>query len=145
MLKATTSNPIPGYLSWRNENVYFCKNLCINVSDSFICYSPKPMSHYSWMDEQAVVHNIKILGNNNVFWGKEMVRTSSHGLLHSFAGWKEPTWHLLIGADKKIPSWLIKITCWRKIKTTVRLGIKSKFGIMSFSTSDTILDLWFFY
>ena len=44
MLKATTSNPTPGYLSWRNENAYFCKNLCINISDSFICYSPKPKS-----------------------------------------------------------------------------------------------------
>ena len=53
--------------------------------------------------------------------------------------------YYLIGADKKIPNWLIKITFWRKIKTTIRLGIKSKFGIMSFSTSDTILDLWFFY
>lgn len=44
---------------------------------------------------------------------------------------------------KKIPDWLIKITLPVKVKTAVRLGIKSRFGTMGFSTCDTALVLWF--
>ena len=47
----------------------------------------------------------------------------------------------LIGTDQKIPNWLIKITFLRKVETTIRLGIKSRFGVMGFSPSDTILSL----
>ena len=51
----------------------------------------------------------------------------------------------LIGADQKISDWLIKIAFLVKVETASRLGIKSRFGVMGFfSTSDTILDLWFF-
>lgn len=42
----------------------------------------------------------------------------------------------LTGADKKIPDWLIKILF-------LVLGIKSKLGILGFSTSDAILGLFF--
>lgn len=45
---------------------------------------------------------------------------------------------------KKIPDWLIKITLLVKVKTAFRLGIKSRFGTMGFSTCDTVLVLWFF-
>ena len=31
-----------------------------------------------------------------------------------------------------------------ELKTSIRLGIKSRFGIMNFSTGDTTLGLWFF-
>ena len=50
----------------------------------------------------------------------------------------------LIGTDQKIPNWLIKIILPGKTKTAVRSRIKSRFDIMHFSTSDAILDLWFF-
>ena len=49
-----------------------------------------------------------------------------------------------VGADQKIPNWLIKITFLVKAETAVELGIKSRFGIISFSTSNAILGLWFF-
>ena len=50
----------------------------------------------------------------------------------------------LIGADLKITYWLIKITFVVKVEMAISLGIKSRFGFMGFSTSDAILDLWFF-
>ena len=49
----------------------------------------------------------------------------------------------LIGADWKISDWLIKAT-FLKVKTAIRLGIKSRFGILGFSTSHDILGLCFF-
>ena len=49
----------------------------------------------------------------------------------------------LIGADQKIPDGLIKITFLEKVETAAKSGIKCKFGIMGFSTSDTIFTLWF--
>jgi len=51
----------------------------------------------------------------------------------------------LIDADQKISDWLIKIAFLVKVKTASGLGIKSRFGVMGFSTSDTILGLWFFF
>ena len=50
----------------------------------------------------------------------------------------------LIGADRKIPDWLMKIAFLVKAGTAIRLGIKSSFGITGFSASDTVLGLWFF-
>ena len=44
-----------------------------------------------------------------------------------------------LGADQKIPDWLIKILFLVKTETAVRLGIKYSFGIMGFSTNDAIL------
>ena len=44
-----------------------------------------------------------------------------------------------LGADQKIPDWLIKILFLVKTETAVRLGIKYRFGIMGFSTNDAIL------
>ena len=38
----------------------------------------------------------------------------------------------LIGADQKIPNWLARITFPRKVKTTVRPGMKAGFGIVGF-------------
>ena len=37
----------------------------------------------------------------------------------------------LIGATKKIPNWLVKITFLVKAETAIWSGIKSKFGIMA--------------
>ena len=53
--------------------------------------------------------------------------------------WRMDRVHLsddLIGADQKIPDWLIKITF-------LVLDIKSRFCIWGFSTGDAILGLWF--
>lgn len=47
----------------------------------------------------------------------------------------------LIDVDRKIPDLLIKIMFLEKIKTAVKSGIKSRFGITGFSTSDTISSL----
>lgn len=46
-----------------------------------------------------------------------------------------------LGTDQKIPDWLIKITFLGKVETAIKLDIKSRFDIMGFITSDTILDL----
>ena len=51
--------------------------------------------------------------------------------------------YYLIGADQKILNWLIKITFLVKVETAVKLGIKSRFGIMGFSIRDTILGFCF--
>ena len=50
----------------------------------------------------------------------------------------------LIGADKKVLDYLIKITFLVQVETAVSLGIKSRLGIMVFSISDAFLGLWFF-
>lgn len=50
----------------------------------------------------------------------------------------------LICADQKFSGWLIKVTFLVNTETTIRLGLKSRFGITGFSTRDTILGLWFF-
>ena len=49
----------------------------------------------------------------------------------------------LTNANQKILDWWTKITFPGKAETAVRSGIKSRFGIMGFSTSDVILGLWF--
>ena len=51
----------------------------------------------------------------------------------------------LIAADQEIPNCLINITLLVKVISAVWLGIKSRVGVMGFSTSpsDTILRLWF--
>ena len=48
----------------------------------------------------------------------------------------------LTGAEQKIPDWPIKITFLVKVETVISIGIKLRVG-MGFSTSDTILCLWF--
>ena len=50
----------------------------------------------------------------------------------------------LIGADWKIPNWLIKIPLLVKADTAVRLGIKSGFSNMGFNTSDAMWGVWCF-
>ena len=50
----------------------------------------------------------------------------------------------LIGTDYEVPNWWVKIPLLVKAETAVRLGIKSGFGNMGFSTSDTIWGAWFF-
>ena len=49
----------------------------------------------------------------------------------------------IIGADQKIPEWFIRITFLGKVKTTIKSGIKSRFGI-GVNSSDISLALWFF-
>ena len=44
----------------------------------------------------------------------------------------------LIGADRKIPDWPIKITFLGEIVTAIKLGIKSCFIDVELSTSDAI-------
>lgn len=58
---------------------------------------------------------------------------------------RAPMTDYLIGADPKIPDGLTKIIFLVKMETAVRSDIKSRFGIMGFSTSDTILGLWVFF
>ena len=50
----------------------------------------------------------------------------------------------LTDADQKIPGWLIKTKPLGKVGTEIRLSMKSRFGVMGFSTSDVILGLWFY-
>ena len=54
--------------------------------------------------------------------------------------WKSYLKDYFIGDDQKILNCMIKIT-FMKVKMAIRLGIKSMFGIMDFSTSNTILGL----
>ena len=51
----------------------------------------------------------------------------------------------LTGADQKTSDRLIKIILLVKAETAIRLGIKSRFGILSFSTGDAIWGLWFLF
>lgn len=51
----------------------------------------------------------------------------------------------LTGADQKTSDWLIKILLLVKVETAIKLGIKSRFGILGFSTSDAIWGLWFLF
>ena len=51
--------------------------------------------------------------------------------------------YYLIGSDQKIPDWFLKIIFLGEVKIATRSGIKSRFGIMGFTTRDTILVLWF--
>lgn len=46
--------------------------------------------------------------------------------------------------DQKITYQLIQIMLLEEDETAIRSGIKSLLGIMGFSTSVTILNLWFF-
>lgn len=54
-----------------------------------------------------------------------------------------PVTDYLIGANQRIPDWVIKITFWGKVEVAGKSGFKSSFGIMGFSTSDAILAPWF--
>lgn len=56
--------------------------------------------------------------------------------------WASAAEHI-IGADQKIPEWFIRITFLETVKTTVKSGIKSRFGI-GFNSSDISLALLFF-
>lgn len=56
--------------------------------------------------------------------------------------WASAAEHI-IGADQKIPEWFIRITFLERVKTTVKSGIKSRFGI-GFNSSDISLALLFF-
>ena len=50
----------------------------------------------------------------------------------------------LSDANQEAPDQLIKTVFPVKVETATMSGIKSRFGIMVFSTSNTILDLWVF-
>lgn len=62
-----------------------------------------------------------------------------------YRGREGPYYRLLHDVDQKIPDWLIKIIFLGEDEIANRSGIKSRSGIMGFSTSDTILGLWFFF
>ena len=49
----------------------------------------------------------------------------------------------LIGADQKIPDWLIQTTFLGKVKAAVRSGVTPRVGVMGFNKSEAILNLWF--
>lgn len=49
----------------------------------------------------------------------------------------------LIRAGQKTPSWPIRMAYLGEAEIAVRSNIKSRFGIVGFSTSDTILGLCF--
>lgn len=51
----------------------------------------------------------------------------------------------MIDADQKIPDSVSNITFIGKVETAVRLGIKSRFGIMSFDISLAIWDCGFLF
>lgn len=50
----------------------------------------------------------------------------------------------LLGVDQKITDTLTKIMILEKVEIAVRSGTESRFVIMGFGTSDTILGLCFF-
>lgn len=58
-------------------------------------------------------------------------------------GREQPLFPMGNGVDKKIPKGLIEITFLVKDIAAINLRIKSRLGIMGFSISDTVLDLWF--
>ena len=65
-----------------------------------------------------------------------------HVIAYSFSGWgagngEGPHDRYLFGTAQKIPDWRIKITF------LVKSGIKSRFAIISLSTCNAILGLWF--
>ena len=84
-----------------------------------------------------------ILGQDISFGGKGM-QSFYHANCFFLCGMERV--HMrdyLIGTDQKISDWLIKMTFLCRVETAVRLGIKSRFGITGFSTSDAILGMVF--
>ena len=78
--------------------------------------------------------------------GKGIIKTFIMHIISSSwgAGWGMERVHMtdyLFGADQKIS--LVKITFLGKVEIATKSSIKTRFGIMGFSTSDTILGLWF--
>ena len=72
-----------------------------------------------------------------LYWEDE--NSKGYIMYYLFFLWRLDRVHLaddLIGADQKIPDWLIKILF-------LVLSIESKLEILGFSTSDAILGLWF--
>lgn len=57
--------------------------------------------------------------------------------------WAQAT-DYLIDIDQNIPSWLFEIMFLGEVKRAIRSVIKSWFGILGFSISDTMLGLWLF-
>lgn len=71
-----------------------------------------------------------------LFWGQD--------ILLPLGDRKDHVTDYLTGTDQEVPNWWVKIPLLVKAETAVGLGIKSGFGNMGFSTSDTILGAWFF-
>ena len=68
--------------------------------------------------------------------------------LFFLGGWQVERVHMtgyFLDVDQEIQGWLNKIIFLRHVETAVKSGIKSRFGIMVFSTSDTIVVLWFYF
>lgn len=61
-----------------------------------------------------------------------------------FMGNGENTCDRLLVLPQKIPDWLIKFAFLGKGETAIGSGIKSRFSIITFRTTDTIWGLWFF-
>lgn len=100
-LKAKIANPTWGI--YPGEMKCNISKTCINVNDSFICYSPKPMSHYSWMMNanmtiQRIIRNKQLFEEGN---GENFI---TQIVLHSYR--MERTYVTSL-PGYKIPSWLI--------------------------------------
>lgn len=90
--------------------------------------------------ELSAKENKMFLGQDVFFWGavlgERKAKVSSR------------RWPLLPledeEADLKIPDWLIKTAFLVKVKTAIKSGIISRFGIMAFSINDAIWGLRLF-
>ena len=60
-------------------------------------------------------------------------------------GGKGPETDYLIGVDQKIPDWLMTRVFLGEVEAAIRSGIKSRFGILGFSTSDAIWACGFLF
>ena len=60
-------------------------------------------------------------------------------------GRKGPETDYLIGVDQKIPDWLMKRVFLGEVEAAIRSGIKSRFGILGFSTRDAIWACGFLF
>ena len=52
------------------------------------------------------------------------------------------------GQLDRLPPWCLpayyRLCFWGQVETAIISGIKSRFGIIGYSTSEAILSLWFF-
>lgn len=84
-----------------------------------------------------------------IIWGQVISFLREGNFYHTdilFFLWgmeKAPMAGYVIGVNQKIQL-LIKITFQRQVKTAVRLGIKSRLGIIDLSMNDVICGPWFF-
>lgn len=83
--------------------------------------------------------------DQDIFWGEGNGEGFYHVDCPFFLGFSSrvAVTDDLTGVERKIPDWPIKSLFLEELATAIRSDIKSRFGIMAFSISDTILGLWF--